>query len=547
MSNLKSAYFYFLAIKINITKLLKKIYFTTNFYNNSLNSKSPSQFYFYPNPFLLSSLISHKNFMFNFSKINLNEFWNKPPSIKQEKKLHDFFWLNLISRKNDGVTIQKIINIWIDKNLKYKKTVWENTVIGKRIISWILNAEIILSSSDNSFKHNFLKSIVVQVNHLKNIYRYENNYSKKIEIICAILLSGLVFKDLKNNYDLAIKELKKISEDFFDNDGFPQNRSPKDLLKFSKYFILVKECIKDAQEYIPDFLDEIIDKNLLCIKSLKTPLNQLPLFNGSVELNLENYITYIGGLNYKFGKSKYKIGNIQILKYKKNTVYFDVGTHPKKNISSDYQCGPLSFEFYSDDKKIITNCGFGNNISKKAILLSRLTSAQSTICINDTSVIKFERNKNLNAAYGNSIKGNFKILSFEHNDNDQGIMSSASHNAYEKFYGYVHKREIKINKKDESLLGYDVLIKKDKNIETKFNIRFHLNPGIEAVQTISGNSILIHVNKNKSLIFLSPDETVSVEKSIFLGGNKILNNLCINISGNIKNDKKIKWEIRKEI
>ena len=86
MSNLKSAYFYFLAIKINITKLLKKIYFTTNFYNNSLNSKSPSQFYFYPNPFLLSSLISHKNFMFNFSKINLNEFWNKPPSIKQEKK-----------------------------------------------------------------------------------------------------------------------------------------------------------------------------------------------------------------------------------------------------------------------------------------------------------------------------------------------------------------------------------------------------------------------------------------------------------------------------
>ena len=205
MFNLKSAYFYFLAIKINITKLLKKIYFTTNFYNNSLNSKSPSQFYFYPNPFLLSSLISHKNFMFNFSNINLNDFWNKPPSIKQEKKLHNFLWLNLINRKNDGVTIQKIINIWIDKNLKYKKTVWENTVIGKRIISWILNAEIILSSSDNSFKHNFLKSIVVQVNHLKNIYRYENNYSKKIEIISAILLTGLVFKDLKNNYDLAIK------------------------------------------------------------------------------------------------------------------------------------------------------------------------------------------------------------------------------------------------------------------------------------------------------------------------------------------------------
>ena len=42
MFNLRSVYFYFLAIKIYLYKNLKKIYFTTNYYNNSLKSKSPN-------------------------------------------------------------------------------------------------------------------------------------------------------------------------------------------------------------------------------------------------------------------------------------------------------------------------------------------------------------------------------------------------------------------------------------------------------------------------------------------------------------------------
>ena len=47
----------------------------------------------------------------------------------------------------------------------------------------------------------------------------------------------------------------------------------------------------------------------------------------------------------------------------------------------------------NNGEKIITNCGFGCNISNKAELLSRLTSAQSTLCLNDTSVTKFERSR----------------------------------------------------------------------------------------------------------------------------------------------------------
>ena len=109
MFNLKSIFFYFLAIKITLTKTIKRFYFRTNYYYKSLKSETPKQFYFYPNPFLLSSLTNYKNFSFKIENVNLEKLWNKPPSVKDEKNLNDFFWLSLIDRKNDAIIIQKII------------------------------------------------------------------------------------------------------------------------------------------------------------------------------------------------------------------------------------------------------------------------------------------------------------------------------------------------------------------------------------------------------------------------------------------------------
>ena len=65
---------------------------------------------------------------------------------------------------------------------------------------------------------------------------------------------------------------------------------------------------------------------------------------------------------------------------------------------------------------------------------------------------------------------------------------------------------------------------------------------------MGGNSVLIQISKKKSLIFTIIDESILLEKSIFLGGNKILDNTCITVSGNLVNkDKNIRWEIKKNI
>ena len=62
MFNLRTAYFYLLAVKIILIRFLKELYFTTNYYNKSLKTRTPEQLYFYPNPFLLSSFANQKIF-----------------------------------------------------------------------------------------------------------------------------------------------------------------------------------------------------------------------------------------------------------------------------------------------------------------------------------------------------------------------------------------------------------------------------------------------------------------------------------------------------
>ena len=546
MFGIKSVYFYLIAVQINFIKFLKKIYFSSDLYNKSLESKTPHQAHYNPNPFLLSIIATCEKAPFKISEVDSNLFWVEDKK-KDSYQLHNFFWLNLIDRKTDSKNIKKIIHIWMLKNSKYKKNIWETSTLSARTISWILNIDIILNNSTFYFKRIFLNSIISQTNHLKQNIKFEKDYLKKIEILTTLILSGLVFKEYEDNYKLAIKELEEYTKNFFDNDGFPLTRNPNDLYFSAKYLVFCREIIKDAQMYIPEFLENIIEKNFSCLDFIKCPNNQLPLFNGASEKFL-NQLTEYTGTSIKKRININIVGGLFKFKQKSHVVFFDVGKPPKKKFSKCYQSGPLSFEYYSDGVKIISNSGFGDNISSKAELLSRLTACQSTLTLNDTSVSKFERNKLINKIFGNSIKNSFKTYNININNEKNIISCSAEHNGYENSFGCTHKREIFFDKENNYLKGSDHIYKKKDGFPIRYVFRFHINPELSVIKTMGGNSALIQLSKNKSLIFTISDETLEIEKSLFLGGKKILDNTCITISGNLVNkNKSLNWEIKKNI
>ena len=547
MLGFKGAFFYLVALQINIIKFFKKIYFSTNHYNKSLISIVPAQVSFNPNPFLLAIISPYAERSFKIDEINPNDFWLEKNKKKLEQN-HNFLWLNLINRKSDGRNIQKIIDLWILKYSNYKEKIWENSVLSLRVISWVLNIDIIINNKTFEFKRNFFQIIISQCNHLKRNLKFEKDSIKRVEMLTALLLSGLVFKDYEENFNIAVNELEKFVKSYFDEDGFPLSRNPSDLIIISKHLIMCGEIIKDAQKYAPEFLDSIIEKNLNCLNFIKTPENKIPLFNGATENDLNQFEKYIFENKQKKKEKKEIIGGIFCAKSKNQTLFVDVGQPPNKNFSKNYQSGPMSFEYFLDGIKIITNCGYGRNISPKAELISKFTASQSTLTINDTSVTKFERNKLLNKVFGNSIKSTFKTSNFKSKNDKNLIGCSVVHNGYEKNFSTMYEREIYLDKTNNKVIGIDKILKKSDGIPIRYAFRFFLHPNLSAVKTMSGNSALIQLSKNKSLIFTIDNEGVEIEKSIFMAGKKVLDNYCITVSGNLVNkNKTFTWEITKKI
>ena len=545
MIGLNSTYIYFLAIKKIFIRSLKEFFFSSNYYNKLLDTEVPSSFLFNPNPYLLSPFVSHKDSLIKISNEDVRNF--KIDLFKnKEKNIHNFLWLNLIDRKNKNVTVQRIIKEWIAKHSKYTKDIWDEDLTSLRIISWISNADLILNTNDKDFNKSFYKNTIRQINFIKKNINNFNDDNKKISSISLLILSGLVFKEYFTYYKIGLKELKKLTDNYFDANGFPINRNFENLLTFVQYFILIKEWIKSAQETVPEHLEDIIEKNLICLNSLNNPSKKLPLFNGSTDRSLNNFFNYLDKLNYSLKKNLKSVGQVQIVKNNKTTLYFDSGEPPNYKVSKDYQSGPLSFEYSSDKDKIITNCGYGRKISKKIQILSKFTSGQSTLCIDDTSVVKFKKNNLINKVYGSTISNTFKIFDVERKENKENIEISATHNAYLEKFGYLHKRKINFYKKSSSIDGSDYLIKKHGSSDVNFSIRFHLYPGINTVKTLSGKSILLQTNGNKAWVFSSDELTIDLEKSLFFGRNKALSNKCIVIYGKtMDRDVNINWKLKK--
>ena len=194
MLDLKNVYLYFLSIKKIVLKSLKEFFFLTTFYNKSLNSQTPLRLFFQPNPYLLSPLFNHESFIFKISKESVYNFWNKSLSVSEKNSIHNFLWLNLIDRKNEKEIIQKIIKDWIDKFNNYKKDVWSENIIPKRVIAWLSNSDIILNNTKKDFERKFLNCLIRQVNFIKKNLNTNTYQTNKISSISAIILSGLVFK-----------------------------------------------------------------------------------------------------------------------------------------------------------------------------------------------------------------------------------------------------------------------------------------------------------------------------------------------------------------
>ena len=540
---LKNSLSYFNQFFFFIFNQVRKFYLNSKIYNNKISKINENNLEYKPSPSLLDCFIKYKKNKKNIEDFSLNEIWfNKNLKKNDYKNLHSFFWLFTLDLNSSKKNVQSVILNWINNNHKYNNLNWGVDILSKRVIAWISNSKITYENSNESYKEKFDSLIQKQINHLINEINRSKWVDDKMIGCAAIILGGLAYNEKDKFLDHGLNLLKKIIKFSFDKEGFPKSRNIRQLNFYLKYFILIREWLKESQNEIPEYLNEIIFHLGQAYFLIHKNIDETFLFNGNQVSKNSDFENYLKRLGYNFKNENNEVGGYILLKNKKFAFAMDLGSTPDKKFSDDYQSGALSFEIIRNNKKLICNSGYFQNYKHQLNNISKTTACHSTLSIANHSSVQFVKQPDSPSKISTGLKiFNKKIIS-----ENNYWSASASHDGYNKRFGIIHERKIDFLHDAEKFIGVDKIFKKKKFKSVNFEIRFHLDPESKIMKTQDGKAIYIDLN-NEGWKFICKEYKIDVETGLFFGlKNNFTENQNIVISGMVQNEEqKISWELKK--
>jgi uncharacterized heparinase superfamily protein len=522
---------------------IHSLYLNSNIYDNKISAYNDSSLEYRPSPNLLECLIKYEKKKLKIENYTLSKIWeNQTLSKKDYNNLNSFFWLFSLDLKSSKEDTQKIILQWIEKNNRYNSKNWEIDILAKRIIAWISNSKLTYEDGDISYRDKFNNTIKKQINHLINEMHYSKWIDDKMIGCAAIILAGLSYPEKNEYLNFGLNLLKKIIKFSFDNEGFPKSRNIRQLNFYLKYFVLIREWLKESQNEIPEYIDENIYYLGNAYSFIWQNNKKDFLFNGNQESNNTEFDIYLKKLGYSFKSQTNEIGSYAILYNKKFAIAMDVGSSPDKKFSSNYQAGSLSFEIVSSGKKLISNSGYFQNFNHPLNKLSKSSAANSTLVLDNRSSCKFTSEQDSSSKVLQGLKIIKKDIIFEKNY----WKINAAHDGYLKRYGIIHDREVEFYPEQIKFIGHDKIVSR-KNVQNlKFEIRFHLEPNTKIMKTQDNKSILIQID-DEGWKFNSDNYEINIDNGLYFGKkNSSIDNQNIFISGMTSNkNQTIKWELTK--
>ncbi len=525
----------------NIKESFKSIYQNSNFYEKKISKTFENSFEYKPSPHLLSSIIKYQNKKYKIEDFAIESIWQSKLSPKDYEKLNNFFWFFSLDLKSSKKTTQTVIKNWISNNAKYQKRSWEFDLTAKRIISWLSNHQLTYEDSDQEYRSTFDHMIQKQTNHLLNEIKNPKEVENKMIGCAAIILTGLAYKNERQYLTYGLNLLKNIIKSSIDNQGFIKSRNIRQLIFYLKYFIIIREWFKESQSLIPEYIDETIYYLGSSYAFIWQNIKQDIFFNGNFYSDNNEFDQYLKRLGYTFKNQINELGGYAILRNKKIILAADIGSSPNKIFSNNYQAGALSFEIFSNDKKLISNAGYYPDKNNKFNKLSRSTALHCALSIEDYSSSNFIKHQK-NLVVDRGLKVSKKNVVFENNY----WKISGTHDGYLIKFGAIYERQIEFYPEQMKFIGQDKLFRKNPSKEIKFDIRFHLDPNSKVMKTQDNKSILIELDE-EGWKFCCDNFDINIDNGLYFGNkNSYKENQNIFISGmNNEKEQIIKWEINK--
>lgn len=446
----------------------------------------------------------------------------KSPSPAWARELHGFGWLRHLAATEEeeaAAAARDLVLDWISLRNAGSGIAYEPEIVGRRLISWIAQAGMLLEDLDARSYSAVMSSIGQQIVTLKATWRSAPDGIPRLTCLIALVLSDLAVsghdRQLKDAQESLIEELQRqILED-----GGHVSRSASVLADLILDLLPLGQCFHSRGRQPPEEISASVKKSLGFLRFMRLGDGMLARFNGVSTGSPATVATVLGysGADLELPSAAQASGYAR-LERGDTTIVVDVGSPPPLEMATEAQAGALSFEMSSRQYLVLANGGFPGPADQSWVSAARATASHNTLALAETSSSRLVRHPQLEAMIGGMpIKGPDNVFSAS-GEKDGQIFIDTSHDGYLKRFGLIHSRRLSLSADGNTLEGVDALRPPKGQLRLKtdlpYAIHFHLHPDCRC--TLDEPSLCrVKLPDGRIWMFSAKGSTLTIEESIF--------------------------------
>jgi uncharacterized heparinase superfamily protein len=443
------------------------------------------------------------------------------PTDSWTRALHGFGWLRhlaAVESEDARALAQRLALEWTVRHGGGSGVSGEPAVAGRRLISWLSHASLLLDEADSKTYDALTESLGRQLVRLSASWRDVPPGHPRLLALTALVLADLCIA----GHDRQLEGAEKAYSDELTrqilSDGGHVSRNPAVLVELMLDFLPLRQCFIARDRPVPPAMIEAMARMLKMLRHLRLGDGRLARFNGmgvASPAALATVLAYGDSEGHPDGV----IGASRYVRMERGgaIVLVDVGSPPPIDVSGDAHAGTLSFEMSVGNHLLFANGGAPGPSDQGWRAVSRATASHSTLELDEKSSSQLVRHAGLEAMTGGVPMRGPEQVQATLMVNEGALLLDSRHDGYLGRHGLLHRRRLTLAASGRRIDGEDWLVPPRGPLRLKrdlpFAIHFHLHPEVRCTEADLASATLL-LPDGACWRFTCEGTALSVEESI---------------------------------
>jgi uncharacterized heparinase superfamily protein len=410
----------------------------------------------------------------------------RPPSAAWARELHGFSWLRHFGAArtlDNEILARRIVEQWLaaQRQRRHVAEAWAPDVVGRRVISWLSHAALLLDGVGRRPHAALLRSLEEHASYLSASWRDAPDGYPRLLALIGWVQACLCIGGHERRLDVAEKHLLAELARQVLEDGGHASRNPGTLVVLLLDLLPLRQCFGARGFMASESLTGAIDRMMAMLRRLRLGDGQLARFNGMGATARDALAMVLAYDRSGSGEppALSRSGYVR-LAAGSTAMVVDAGPAPPLNMAGEACAGCLSFELCTGAELLLVNGGTPAMAHERTAAAARGTASHNTLVLGGQSSARLVRNPLLKRRIGAAPIVLPERVTCEVSQAGDALMLRASHDGYVARFGLMHARTLLLSADGTCLDGEDTLegVRGDLRLaqDVPVAVHFHLPP-----------------------------------------------------------------------